>query len=923
MADRQREGGLEAFLAEPVEWYMRPILNDIALHGEVARARAPRDLAAAIGQRYTIDSVIGVGGMATVYLAHDQSLGRAVAIKVLHPELGDSLGAGRFEQEIGLTARLEHACIAPVHARGDASGLLYFVMRYFKGGSLREHVERHGPLPIPTALAVARDVAEALDHAHAHGVVHRDVKPANILLEGTSAFVADFGIAQMVDAAGADRLTHKGVIMGTPEYMSPEQAEPGARLDGRSDVYSLGCVLYEMLAGEPPYTAHSRRAILAKHASSAVPDLSVLRSTVTPAMQRVIAKALQKSPADRYQTCNELIIAFAAAIEAAPAAISPRWLPPWAPARSATTAAANWRSTAVLIAALVIAAAAIVFTVGRVSDQQLNSYSKFEIALPDSVSLWPGWGKTVAITRDASRMLFVGERHSVHAVYIQALNGGGARLVRGTEGASSPEFSQDGRWIVFAIAGLPNQGKIYRVPIEGGSPQLVSDSSSAHVSWGDDDRILFTRAGGRLFGISSEGRDIRFIAAGRGAFGLIDVLPGSGFALVGMPRETSTDDPRIGVMNLADGSLTDLALAGIQPRYVRDGYILFASVTGRLFAAPFSLKQRKVTDSAVMLPGVSVRAGMNAKDFAVSDNGILLYHTAVDYLERQLVSVDSTGQEIDLGAPPRLYDQPRVSPNGRQIAVTLLCDSGGCGNISVFDIEARTLTSVTTDNLGKRPVWSERGDRIEFVRDGQDGSTIASRRWDGSRDSIVFAPAKDDSLMIREIIHDRRSGYALMRTALREGGTDLYVAPESNLRAMAPFAATTFAEGGARLAPGGRVVAYQTDESGRAEIYLRPIHGPGPRVPVSRAGGMNAVWSRDGRTIYYRTPERMIAAASVTLDSGIRVSSRRNLFPDVYERPPSRDGYDALEDGRLVFIKPRASRERITIVTNWLGLIGR
>jgi eukaryotic-like serine/threonine-protein kinase len=327
ISERQRERGFEAFLAESVESYIRPILRDIASRGEAARARAPRELAAAIGERYTIDSIIGVGGMATVYLAHDDSLGRAVAIKVFHSTLADSVGAERFKQEIELTARLEHSRIVPVHDRGDASGLLYFVMRYFEGGSLRQYLEHRGQLPIPEAVALARDVANALDHAHAHGVVHRDIKPANILLEGSNAFVADFGIAQLIDIAGHDRLTRTGVVIGTPEYMSPEQGEPGGRADARGDVYALGCVLYEMLGGEPPFTAPSRRDVLAKHASAAIPDIGVLRATVTPAMRRVVEKALQKSPADRYQTCGEFVDAFETAVlEAPPRPSSARWL---------------------------------------------------------------------------------------------------------------------------------------------------------------------------------------------------------------------------------------------------------------------------------------------------------------------------------------------------------------------------------------------------------------------------------------------------------------------------------------------------------------------------------------------------------------------------------------------------------------------
>jgi serine/threonine-protein kinase len=318
MAERWRPGSFESFLDDKVESYISPIANDIALRSEAARSQTPRELAAALGERYSVGSVIGVGGMATVYLAHDQAFGRAVAVKVLHSALADSLGVGRFMQEIEVTARLEHSRIVPVHERGEAAGLLYFVMRYFEAGSLRQHIEREGKLTIPNAISIARDVAQALDYAHARGVIHRDVKPANILLEGLNAFVADFGISKLVDVAGSGRLTSRGVVVGTPEYMSPEQAEPGGRLDGRSDVYSLGCVVYEMLAGEPPYAATSRRDVLAKHAAAAIPDLSILRPIVTLAMRQSVEKALQKSPADRYRTCGEFVAALESAAREAP-----------------------------------------------------------------------------------------------------------------------------------------------------------------------------------------------------------------------------------------------------------------------------------------------------------------------------------------------------------------------------------------------------------------------------------------------------------------------------------------------------------------------------------------------------------------------------------------------------------------------------
>jgi tRNA A-37 threonylcarbamoyl transferase component Bud32 len=336
---RPSDTGPEAFLAEPIEAYMRPVLADIAARSESAAARAPLQLTTALAHRYRIAGVIGRGGMSTVYLAHDQALGRSVAIKVLLPALADSIGADRFAQEIEITARLEHSRIVPVHERGDADGLLYFVMRHCDGGSLRQRIDEERQLPIPAAIDVARDVARALDHAHSRGVIHRDVKPENILLEGGSAFVADFGIARLIDAAGRDRLTRTGVIVGTAEYMSPEQADPGARLDGRSDVYALACVLYEMLAGEPPYGGRTRQDVLAKHATAAIPDLTVVRATVTPGMQRVMRAALQKSPADRHATCGEFVAAFEAAMAEAPARSSPRRAPAWAPRRVVGSAA--------------------------------------------------------------------------------------------------------------------------------------------------------------------------------------------------------------------------------------------------------------------------------------------------------------------------------------------------------------------------------------------------------------------------------------------------------------------------------------------------------------------------------------------------------------------------------------------------------
>src|SRR6184192_3364712 len=258
--------------------------------------------------------------MATVYLAQDLKHRRLVAIKVLKPELAAALGPERFLREIELAARLTHPHILPLHDSGQAGGSLYYVMPYIEGESLRDRLEREGPLPLEEALRITREVASALTYAHSHDVVHRDIKPENILLSGGEAVVADFGIARAITQAAGTRLTETGIPVGTPAYMSPEQAG-GGPIDGRSDVYSLACVLYEMLVGEPPYTGPSAQVVIAKRFTDPVPSVRRLRDTIPPAIDGAVSKALGKAPADRFVTAAQ----FAEALTSSSApAVRPR-----------------------------------------------------------------------------------------------------------------------------------------------------------------------------------------------------------------------------------------------------------------------------------------------------------------------------------------------------------------------------------------------------------------------------------------------------------------------------------------------------------------------------------------------------------------------------------------------------------------------
>lgn len=311
----------------------------------------------ALAGRYEIHHELGRGGMATVYRAHDLKHDRPVAMKFLRPELAAALGAGRFLREITLTARLDHPHILPLLDSGEADGLLYYVMPYVEGESLRDRLDREKQLPLEDAFQITREVADALSYAHGHGIVHRDIKPENILLAGAHARVADFGIARAVTAAGADALTQTGIAVGTPVYMSPEQAAGDRTLDARSDVYSLGCVAYEMLAGEPPFTGATPEAILARKSLEAVPSLRVVREAVPLGVQEAVAKALSKVPADRFVTASE----FAQALTRGRSA---REVVPLAPGRMA-----RWR---LLIAA---AAALVALAVGSWSITRLGQPS--------------------------------------------------------------------------------------------------------------------------------------------------------------------------------------------------------------------------------------------------------------------------------------------------------------------------------------------------------------------------------------------------------------------------------------------------------------------------------------------------------------------------------------------------------------------
>src|SRR5256885_1609914 len=449
-------------------------------------------LEGALAEQYAIDRELGAGGMATVYVARDLKHDRHVALKVLRPELAAVLGIERFLSEIRVTAHLQHPHILPLFDSGQAGGLIYYVMPYVESESLRQRLEREKQLPIDEAVSLTANVAAALDYAHRHGVIHRDIKPENILFQDGQAVVADFGIALALSAAGGSRLTETGLSLGTPQYMSPEQATGDRTLDARSDIYSLASVLYEMLAGEPPHTGPTVQSVIAKVLTDRPRPLRALRDAVPPPLEAAVQKALAKVPADRYGSAAQ----FAEALTHAPATATlevptagehrPRAralaLAPWALALlAAGTAAWGWLRPAPKPLAAPIVRFSLTFEPGfQASDAR---------------------GSPVALSPDGSRIVYVGsDSLGGRWLFSRGFEHVDPALIPGTQGAAQPFFSPDGQWI-----GFWQEGRLRKVSISGGAVATICEVASLEgAAWGPGDVIVFG-ASGPLYRVTAAG----------------------------------------------------------------------------------------------------------------------------------------------------------------------------------------------------------------------------------------------------------------------------------------------------------------------------------------------------------------------------------------------------------------------------------
>jgi serine/threonine-protein kinase len=877
-----------------------------AIGPETAR-RAVRE---ALAGSYALEHELGRGGTATVYLARDLRHRRQVAVKVLHPELSAVLGPERFLREIELTASLQHPHILQLFDSGAAGGLLYYVMPYVAGESLRDRMLTEGPLPLDDALRIACEVAEALAYAHARGVVHRDIKPENILLQQGHALVADFGIALAVEQAGGERMTRTGFSLGTPQYMAPEQASGQRGIDARADVYALGAVLYEMLAGEPPITGPTAQAILARVLTERPRPLATLRDTVTPHVDAAVTRALAKLPADRFPSTA----AFAAALAEPSAARTRRT---WRTGRARPLLARVGT-----LAAVAVGAAALGWAVGRTSATQAvpaagRSPVRFAIE-PDSGVV--GYTTPPALSPDGHTVVYPADGPDGARLYVRRLDEVASRPLAATEGAEWPFFSPDGSWVAFY-----SEGALRKVRVDGGAPVVVAEMPPPPLffggSWGPDGTILYTTTGATLYRVPAAGGAPSRVALADTSLRLVHphLLPGGKAALVTVTPDYAKG--RIGVLNLASGRVRQFG-PGLAPRYLA-GHLVYAGRTGELYRQAFDLERLEPSGPAEQIAdGLDPWSGIGRVGFDAAPAGTLVYRVGSrwDRDRLRLTLTDREGRQ-QRAFPGRGTWAPRFSADGRRIAYGAFAPGRDGSDVWVSDLESGATQRLTTDGQDNNDaVWSPDGRSLAYSAGAPGGKDVFVRPLDGGPARLLVGRPG-----VQWSTDWAPDGSALLftdteLTAGQEGDQDIWVQPTDGSPAR-PYAATPAHERAARFSPDGRWVAYESDETGRYEVYVQSYPTPGHKALVSAGGGVNPVWGGGGRELYYWQGDQMIVAR---LDAGgadapLAVRGRAPLLRATYAQSVS-PNYDASVDGsRFVIVTGGEHTFRLVVMLDALG----
>jgi serine/threonine-protein kinase len=874
-------------------------------------------LKTALADRYVIERELGEGGMATVYLAHDVKHNRKVALKVLRPELAAVIGAERFLKEIEVTANLQHPHILPLHDSGEGDSFLYYVMPYVEGETLRARIDREKQLSINEAVEITRSVAAALDYAHRHGVIHRDIKPENVLVHDGQPLIADFGIALAVSHAGGTRLTETGLSIGTPHYMSPEQAMGDRELDARSDVYSLGAMLYEMLTGDPPHTGSTAQAIVAQILTEDPRPLTLRRKTVPPHVAAAVDQALQKLPADRFASAADFATALTNTAFTGTTALAGS-----VPAVKAGAGRAVWRSAAIAFGAATLVLAAVA-TWGWLRSVP-RPVVRVSMAFPEGEAPAAAATLRFAMSSDGSRIVYAGPSETAaHQLWLRELDELNARPLPGTDGAQAPFFSPDGRRVAF-FAGRPGDLKV--VAIDGGPPQtIVPDSANPWGgTWAADGMVYFSVSEGIAARVPAGGGAVERLSVldstrNDREHNFPDLLPNGRGALLQVYRGSavSTD---VGVVSFETGEVKVLT-QGIYARYVHPNRILYGTGGGTLLLAPFDPDRMELTAPGVaLLDGVRVDNFSYTPQIALSQTGTLLYQAGIGANSEQVawVDLDGTAQPVD-SAWMGDFSGMALSPDGTQLAVSLYTGEGEEG-LWVKRLDSGPLTRLTFEgSVNYRPAWTPDGRSIAFISDRSGENQVWIKRADGSAAAELLL---EDERQIDEVVWSRDGRWLVYRVG--SGGTNT-----RDIHAIRPgldtvawtVASSPFDDYSPALSPDGRWVAYVSTESGRPEVYVRPFpDADQAKWQVSVDGASEPVWSPRRRRLFYRTRRGDIAVVGLGSGPSLQVGTPQVLFTSFSTEGESYHAtYDVSGDGRrLIMLRQEKGAEtNVVLVLNW------
>ncbi len=881
-------------------------------------------LQAAIGQRYALRGRIGAGGMAVVFLADDLRHARPVAIKTFVSLAGtepkDVRALERFSAEILVMARLQHSHLLPLFDSGVADGLPFYVMPFVKGETLRARLQRPGPLPLPEAVSLVRAIASGLAHAHEHGVVHRDLKPENVLLRDGVPLVADFGISMLLSASDA-RVTETGMIVGTPQYMSPEQAAGDRVIDQRTDIYALGAMLYEMLVGDPPHVANTPQSLFAKILVEVPTPVHVLRDVVPPAVSRVIARALAKRPADRFETA----VAFDEALAAAAAT------PVSEPSSRATQAtvgsgallvrtplARRWLvTTAVGVVAL---ASLLVWRNGKRGEAENVVAARFVIAPLANAAI----GRSPTLTPDGTSLVYAGSVETGRQLFVRRVNELQATALPDTRDVLSAFVSPNGEWIGY----ISSDDKLRRTPIGGGtSTELGGAFRFSNAAWVGNNHIVYDGLGeqGLILLSATDGATRRLTqpdtARGESGHFAPFVMPDSQTILLTIRRERSGPFSLSGELGLvtldsAQGELRVVRL-GVQIRRAVawvDGWLLYITPDGsRVMAIRFDSRTRTVSGSSV--PVLEQTDG-GIDVVSVARNGTLLYTR--QQTVNAPVLVDTLGQSRALFPDVTgSFMNPRLSPDGKQLS---LQSTSAIGNdVVTYDLATHTPSRITTNGSALGPTWTPDGSHLVYMssRDSRDAIWIEPTDGRAAATRLVAADGAFTALVSPD-------GRYLVFQRIVKGVWSIWTARLDGDRTPTPYLVAQHDVFMPELSPDGNVLAYASNETGRHEIYARPFPGPGVAVRLSQDGGVEPAWSRDGTRVYFRA-DRQMYVATVAWDSATNTVSardRRVLFTDDFDgdMPMPHRNYDVHPDGShfvMIAAAPGAALQTIVAV-NWL-----